>query len=333
MRHEATGNSKKPKVFGIALWVFLLALGLSVQAQQWEKIPTIGIMRRTSISRGIEEFRQGMRALGYIEGKNIAFEYRFPEDRLEDRKALAADLVRQKVDVIVVGGPGFIRAAQQATRTIPIVMVLANDPVRDGFVASLARPGGNITGLSRMSPELDGKRLEVLKEAIPNLRRVAVLINPTNPSNLRDFTDSLLAARALGLELLSLEARSENDFDGTLASALTNRIDALVQSADALINAHTRRTIAFAMKHRLPTMHYDSLHVALGGLMSYGPSESDLFRRAATYVDRILKGANAADLPVEQPTKFELVINLKTAKQIGVTIPEGVLRWADAVIR
>jgi ABC-type uncharacterized transport system substrate-binding protein len=322
------------KIFSVAVVAIPLALCLSAAAQQAGRIPTIGILRPgSSPDPLVEEFRRGLRELGYIEGRHVAIEYRYAEGKLDRLSDLAADLVRLKVDVIVVGGPTHVRAAKQATQTIPIIMGLSGDPVRDGFVATLARPGGNVTGLSRLSPELSGKRLELLKETVPKIQRVAVFLNPANPSNVLDFEETDTAARSMGLKLQSLKVRNVEQLEPAFATAVRDHVDALMPGQDPLLNAQSQRILDFATKNRLPTMCFSDTQVEGGGLMSYAPSDRDLYRRAATYVDKILKGAKPSDLPVEQPTKFELVINLKTAKQIGVTIPPNVLARADRVIR
>jgi putative ABC transport system substrate-binding protein len=281
----------------------------------------------------VEAFRRGLRELGYAEGKNIAIEYRAAEGKLDRLPALAAELVGHKIDVIVVGGDSAIRAARQATYTIPIVMANAGDPVTDGFVASLAQPGGNITGLSRMGPELSGKRLELLKEAIPKASRVAVLWDPNDPGSLAQFRETEAATRALRVQLQSLEVRGPDDFENAFRAAGKGGTEALIIVSGGLFNTHRARMVNLEVKTRLPVMHTDPRWVSAGGLMSYSANVLELFRGAATYVDKILKGAKPADLPVEQPTKFEFIINLKTAKQIGLTIPPNVLARADKVIR
>ena len=327
-------DAMKKNVSCLALGAMLLTLSVNVEAQQPTKIPRIGVMRPGSPRDPlVEAFRQGLRELGYVEGKNIVIEYRFAEGELARLPELAAELVRLKVDVIVVGGPTHVRAAKQATQTIPIIMGLSGDPVRDGFVATLARPGGNVTGLSRLSPELSGKRLELLKETVPKIQRVAVFLNPANPSNVLDFEETDTAARSMGLKLQSLKVRNVEQLEPAFATAVRDHVDALMPGQDPLLNAQSQRILDFATKNRLPTMYFSNTQVEEGGLMSYAPSDRDLYKRAATYVDKILKGAKPSDLPVEQPTKFELVINLKTAKQIGVTIPPNVLTRADKVIR
>jgi putative ABC transport system substrate-binding protein len=282
----------------------------------------------------LDAFRQQLRQLGYVEGQNLVIEYRWAADRDDQLPRLAADLVQLKVDVIVVEGhTPAIQAAKQATSTIPIVMAVSGDPVNTGLVESLARPGGNVTGLSLLTPDLAPKRLELLKEAVPTLARVAVLWNAANPVKVLDWHETQAAASALGLQLQSLAVRGPTDFDGAFAATTRDRADALVVLPDGLINSHRKQIVDFAMTSRLPGMYPYREFVAAGGLMSYAPSYVDLFRRAAVYVDRILQGAKPADLPVEQPIKFELVLNLKTAQALGITIPPMLLFQADEVIR
>lgn len=314
----------------LLLGVFLLT---DAEAQQPGKIPQIGFLSSASVTSSApsaEAFREGLRGLGYVEGKNIIIEYRYAEGRRERLPGLAADLVRLNVDIIVTGGRPSTRAAQQATSTIPIVMAASGNPIGNRFVASLARPGGNITGLTTIRGDLTGKRLELLQEAVSKISRVAVLWGPPAASNLKMAE---VAARTLGLELQSLEVRSPEDLDGAFRAAIKERAQALVALRNPIIINQLMRIADLAIKSRLPTIYDDKGFVEAGGLMSYGVHFPDLYRRAATYVDRILKGAKPADLPVEQPKKFELVINLKTAKQIGLTIPPNVLARADKVIR
>jgi putative ABC transport system substrate-binding protein len=327
------GRSKRKKVFGLALCATLFAPSLSADAQQAGKVPRIGYLQIGSrLGSGAEAFLQGLRDLGYVEGKNIVIEYRGDPQRREDRlPEFAADLVRLKVDVIVALDPPAARAAKNATKTIPIVMRSTGDPVQAGFVASLARPGGNITGVTSISTELYGKRLELLKEVIPRLSRVAVLRNPDRGTN--DFKEMQSAVRSLKLQLQSLEVRGPNDFESAFRAAGKARVGALITIRTPLINDQRKRVADLAVKSRLPAIYDDRVYIDAGGLMSYGTNLEDLHRRAATYVDKILKGAKPADLPVEQPTKFELIINLKAAKQIGLTIPPNVLVRADKVIK
>ena len=322
--------------FLVLFWLLitvLLITGLA-QAQQAGKIPRIGFLRSQTQSPGMTDaFRQGLRELGYVEGKNILIEYRSAEGKVEQLPDLATELVRLKVDVIVVGGTPAIRAAKQATGTIPIVFPIAADAVADGLVATLARPGGNMTGFTVITPDLSGKRLELLKESFPKISRVAVLYNPTDGATALDWKETQAAARALGVTLQSLEVRHPDEFKMAFAAMTSERAEALIAFTHTFMTIHRSRLLDFATKSRLPAMYGQDAFVNAGGLMSYGPSYTDLYRRAATYVDKILKGRKPADLPVEQPMKFDLVINLKTAKQIGLTIPQSVLYRADKVIR
>ena len=314
-----------------------LALCASAEAQQPTKVPRIGYLTGASPSANsarIEAFRQGLRELGYVEGKNIVIEWRYAEGKLDRLPALAAELVRLKVDVIVTGGPTATRAAKEATVTIPIVMALDGDPVGNGFVASLARPGGNITGLSTLAPELSGKRLELLKEIVPKLSRVAVLGTSTSPGNAQALKEVELAAGAFGVKLQYLDVLGPKDIETAFRAASKGRADAVLVLVRApSLDSHRTQIAELAVKSRLPAIYYRAEFVEAGGLMTYGVSITDLDRRAATYVDKILKGAKPADLPVEQPTKFEFIINLKAAKQIGLTIPPNVLVRADRVIK
>ena len=338
MRHEATG---KRKIFSFALCVLLLALGFSAEAQQPKKIPRIGYLSAGigSISSYAprEPFRQGLQELGYVEGKNIIIEYRNAGGKFDRLPALAAELVRLKVDVIVTGGPPSARAAKEATATIPIVMIQVGDPVGSGFVASLARPGGNVTGLSGLAPELNGKRVELLKEIIPKLSRVAVFGTSTSPDNAQSLKEVELAAKELKVQLQHLDIRDASnpkDMETAFRAATKGRAEAVhMMVAPAVASANRTQIAELAVKSRLPVIYSGSAAVEAGGLMSYGVNINDLDRRAAIYVDKILKGAKPGDLPVEQPTKFELVINLKTAGQIGLTIPPNVLARADKVIK
>ena len=326
----------KQKFIGIALCAMLFTLSLPAQAQQPARIHRIGILSPVSGSvfpARDEAFRQRLRELGYVEGKNIVIEYRYAEGKPERLPDLAAELVRLKVDVIVTTNSGTTLAAKKASATIPIVFAAAGDPVGTGIVSSLAQPGGNITGLSLMSPDLDGKRLELLKEAFPKVARVALLWGSGGSRGNRALTDMEPAAKALGLKLQSLEVRVLEDFDGAFARAKRDGAQALITFPSPLINTQQRQVLDFAAKNRLPAMYPDSEFVDAGGLMSYAPNYADLYRRAADFVDKILKGAKPADLPVEQPTKFEFFVNLKTAKQIGVTIPSNVLARTDRVIK
>jgi putative tryptophan/tyrosine transport system substrate-binding protein len=324
------------KIILLALCSLLLALCSPVEAQQPKKIPRIGLLGVISASAAegrIEAFRQGLRDLGYVEGKNIVIEYRNAEGKLERLPALASELVRLKVDVIVTRGPPPTRSAKEATSTIPIVMGSDIDPVGNGFVASLARPGGNITGLSALSPELSGKQLELLKEIIPKLSRVAVLGTSTIPGSTQVLRETEAAAGVFRVQLQYLEVRGPTDIEMAFRAASKEHAHAVLVLPNPVTLSHRTKVVDLAVKTRLPAMYPQSEYVEEGGLMTYGPSINDLFRRAATYVDKILKGAKPADLPVEQPTKFEFIINLKAAKQIGLTIPPNVLARADKVIK
>jgi len=331
-----TGNSRA-NVFGLALYAMLFALCSSAHAQQPMKVHRIGYLTGSSpsaMSARIEAFRQGLRELGYVEGKNIVIDYRYAEEKLDRLPALAAEFVRVNEEVIVTGGPQVTRVVKEATSTIPIVMAQDGDPVGTGFVASLARPGGNITGLTSLAPELSGKRLELLKEIIPKFSRVAVMGTSTNPGNTQALREVELAAGAFGAKLQYLDVLDPKDFENTFRAAGKARADAvLILVAGTVAAAHRPKIAELAVKSRLPVMYNRREYVEAGGLMTYSVSLADLDRRAATYVDKILKGAKPADLPVEQPKKFEFIINLKAAKQIGLTIPPNVLARADKVIR
>jgi len=318
----------------------LLALPFPAWAQQPKKVPRIGYLSPTdppTDSARAEGFRLALRERGHIEGQNIAVEYRYAEGKRDRHPELAAELVRLKVDIIVAaGGTVTVQAAKNATKTIPIVMVGGGgDPVRAGLIDSLAHPGGNVTGITNLqSGELGGKRLELLKEAVPKLVRVAVLYDPATPSNVLELKEILpVAARALGLTVKSWEVRAADGFEKVFAALSKERPDGLYVPAGALMRANGKRIAGFALKSRLPSVYDDREAVDAGGLMYYGADVAESYRRVAWYVDKILKGAKPADLPVERPTKFELVINLKTAKQIGVTIPQSVLYKADKVIK
>ena len=326
----------KKKIIGFALCATLLALCSSAEAQQPAKIPRVGFQSTTSRSNvpaRLEAFRQGLRELGYVEGKNIVIEYRWAEGKAERLPALLDELVRLKVDVIVTSGPTPTRAAKEATVTIPIVMTWDYDPVGNGFVSSLARPGGNITGLSTLAPEISGKQLELLKEIVPKLSRVAVLGTSTVPGNADALRATELAAETLKVQLQYLEIRDRKDLETVFQAARKGRADAVLALASRVLVSDRTQVANLAVKSRLPVIYGESEHVESVGLMTYGVIITDLFRRAATYVDKILKGAKPADLPVEQPKTFEFIINLKAAKQIGLTIPPNVLVRADRVIR
>jgi len=329
----------KTKITVLTLCAMLFALCVS-GAQQPTKIPRIGYLTagtRSLNSPRVEAFRQSLRDLGYVEGKNIIIELRNAEGKFDRLPALAAELVRLKVDVIVAGGPPSAGAAKAATSTIPIVMMQVGDPVGSGFVASLARPGGNITGLSGLAPELSGKRLELLKEVLPKLSRVAVFGTSTSPDNAQSLKEVELAARELKVQIQYLDirdARDPKDVETAFRAATKGRAEAvLMMVAPAIANAHRAQIADFAVKSRLPVIYAQPGIVEAGGLMTYAVNQNELDRRAAVYVDKILKGAKPGDLPVEQPTKFEFIINLKAAKQIGLTIPPNVLARADRVIK
>jgi ABC-type uncharacterized transport system substrate-binding protein len=327
----------RKRFFGLALSTMLYALCLPVEAQQAEKVPRIGYLSGSppsAVAQLNEAFRQGLRELGYMEGKNIIIEWRSGEGKRDRLPALAAELVRLKVDVIVTAGPLVTRAAKQATSAIPIVMAQDPDPVGNGFVASLARPGGNITGLSRLAPELSGKQLELLKQIVPKLSRVAVFGTSTRPGNAQTLREVELAAGAFGVQLQYLDILSPKDIETAFQAAVTERADgALWFVTGSIGNPHRKKVADLAVSSRLPVIYFEREDVEGGALMSYAVNTVDLHRRAAVYVHKILKGAKPADLPVEQATKFEFVINLKAAKQIGVTIPPNVLARADKVIR
>jgi ABC-type uncharacterized transport system substrate-binding protein len=319
----------------LTLCAMLLALSLSAQAQQSTKLPRIGCLLIAASPNPArrEALRQGLRELGYVEGKNIVIEYRYAEGKLDRLSELAAELVRLKVDVIVTTGPTGTRAAKEATSTIPIVMAQDPDPVGNGFVASLARPGGNITGLATLRPEISGKRLELLREVVPKLSRVAVFGTSTMPGNAQALKETELAAGAFGVKLQYLDVLGPKDIETAFRAASKGRADAVLMVAGSVLLSQRTQIADLAVKNRLPAIYYDPQFVEAGGLMTYGVSFTDLDRRAATYVDKILKGSKPADLPVEQPVKFELIINLKAAKQIGLTIPPNVLARADKVIK
>jgi putative tryptophan/tyrosine transport system substrate-binding protein len=309
----------------------LLACVHLAEAQQPKKVRLIGILESgspASSSERIEAFRQGMRELGHVEGQNINIEYRYAEGNADRFADFATELIRLRVDVIVTASTPGVRAAKKASSKIAIVFASINDPVASGLVSSLARPGGNITGLTNLSPALGGKRLELLKETFPKLTRVAHIWNPDSPGSKMQE-----AAQALGLQVQSLEVRSSDDLDSAFEAALRERAHALITSPNPLLNTHHKRIVDFTAKNRVVAIYSNPVFVHAGGLMSYAPDINANFRRAAIFVDKILKGAKPADLPVEQPTKFELFINLQTAKQIGVAIPPNVLARADKVIK
>jgi putative ABC transport system substrate-binding protein len=330
---------KKAAVPSILVAVVLLALGVTADAQQPKKVPRIGYLSNTDRageSARAEAIRLALRERGHIEGQNIAIEYRYAEGKPDRYPELAADLVHLKVDIIVAAGAlTLVRAAKNTTKTIPIVMVgTGSDPVEAGLIESLARPGGNVTGITNLGRELGGKRLELLKEAVPKLARVAVLYDPAAPGTVPEVKEVLpVAARALKLTIQLWEIRAADDFERVFATLNKQRPDGLSVLGGVLMRNNEKRIADFALKSRLPSMYFRREFVEAGGLMSYGADLADSYRRVAYFVDRILKGAKPADLPVEQPTKFELVINLKTAKQIGLTIPQSMLYRADKVIK
>jgi putative ABC transport system substrate-binding protein len=327
----------KKQIFALALSAMLSALSFPLEAQQPSKVAKIGFLvvpSKSFFANRMESFQQGLHSLGYVEGKNLVIEYRYAEGKLDRLPELAKELVSVKVDVIVTTSSLSVLAVKNATSIIPIVFAAIQDPVTDGIIDSLARPGGNVTGLSILA-ELGGKRLELLKEVAPGVTRVAFLWGPgsqrvTSPESVKA---THTAAHALGLQLQSLEVRDSKDLEKAFEAALAERVQSLLTNPHPVINTHRTRIVEFATKNRLPAMYAGPEFVDAGGLMSYTPSYTDQFRRAAVYVDKILKGANPAELPVEQPMKFEFIINLKAAKQIGLTIPPNVLARADRVIR
>jgi putative ABC transport system substrate-binding protein len=318
------------------LCAVLFALSVPAHAQQQAKVPRIGFVANTRLTPTIEPFRRGLQDLGYIEGKNIRVEYRYFETKRDLIPTLVTELVQMNLDVLVVGAPPAIRAARQATKTIPIVIVTNQDPVAAGYVESLARPGGNTTGVTNLTRELSGKRLELLKEIVPRLSRVGILwnVDALDIGFGRGFKEYEAIARSLKIPLESLPIRASNlDFDGAFRVAAKARVNALITLTHIVLNPYQKQIARLAVKHRLPSMGERIEYSEEGGLISYSADEDERYRRAAWYVDKILRGAKPADLPVEQPTKFELVINLKTAKQIGLTITQSVLFRADRVIK
>jgi putative tryptophan/tyrosine transport system substrate-binding protein len=327
--------TRRRLVWTLSLILALIAAPRSARAQEPGKIPRIGYVfaRVSSEDQHIwEAARQGLRDLGYVEGQNIALEVRWAEGRYERLPALIAELVRLNVDVLVVGTTPGALAAKRATRTIPVVMYAVGDPVGSGLVASLARPGGNLTGLSLFNKEVSGKRLELLKETLPGISRVAVLTNPGNQIHAAFWTETQAAAHVLGLQLQAIEVRRPEDFDPAVAAATRDRAEALLVFDDSLTLGYRTRLVALAAARRLPTMYGLREFADAGGLLSYGPSNLAMYRRTATFVDKVLKGAKPADLPVEQPTTFELVVNLKAAKALGLRFPPSVLARADQII-
>lgn len=319
------------------LWLLatlLLAYVQLAEAQQPTKIPRIGVLAvGTGAGAAPKALQRRLQELGYVEGKNIVTEYRSAKGNLDQLSNLAAELVRLKVHLIIAVATPSAVAAKHSTTTIPIVMVDVGDPVATGLIADLARPGGNITGLATLSPELSGKRIELLKEAVPSANRIAVFSNPTSLTNPLQLNQVRFAAQALSVEIQPFEVSKSEDFEPTYAAMVRERTNAFTVLPDPVFIAHRSRIVALAAKYKLPGIYDRRAYTDVGGLMTYGPDFPDLLRRAATYVDKILKGAKPAELPVEQPTKFELVVNLKTAKQIGVTIPPQVLARADSVIK
>ena len=324
------------------LLLSLLVAPLTTEAQPTRKMPRIGVLvpgvpprspGDVLASAGFDRFHQGLRDLGYVEEQTIALEVRWDEHHPERWPELAADLVRQHVDLLVVGTTAAAVAAKHVTRTMPIVMAVSADPVREGLVASLAQPGGNITGLSSMTPAMTGKRLELLTAAVPGLARVALLLDAGNPSRHVQRHDAEAAARELGVALLPLEVQGADEFAGAFQTALQGQAQALMVQLSPLFGAQRARLAELALASRLPTMAGNPGYATAGGLMNYGPNLPESWHRAATYVDKLLKGAKPGDLPVEQPTKFELVINLKTAKALGLTLPPSLLLLADEVIQ
>jgi putative ABC transport system substrate-binding protein len=324
------------KLFRCAFTALILTFNFPVEAEQSTKIPRIGYLtgaHLSAITNRTEAFHRGLRELGYVEGKNIVIEWRSAEGKVERLPALAAELVRLKVDVIVTGGATNTRAAKEATLTIPIVMAQDSDPVGSGFVASLARPGGNITGLATLAPQLSGKRLELLKEILPRLSRAAVLGTSSQPGSAQQLREMELAAEAFAVKLQYLDVENLKDIESAFRAASKGRAEAVLVLVSSVILSYQPQIVELATKNQLPAMYPFTEFVDAGGLISYAPNYADIYRRAATYVDKILKGAKPGDLPVEQPKKFEFIVNLKAAKQIGLTIPPNVLARADRVIK
>jgi putative tryptophan/tyrosine transport system substrate-binding protein len=326
------------RIGAVAIFVVALALNFVTVVfaadSQIPQVPRIGILSSfADPDPQVDALKQGLRDLGWVEGQNVGIEYRYANNNLTQFPNLATELVRLKVDVLVAGGEASIRAARDATSTIPIVMANSGDPVGTGLIASLSRPGGNMTGLSLLAPDLGGKRLELLKEIVPKVSRVGILWNPTNAVKTLELTSTEVAARALGVIVTSHAVRAPKDFDRAFAAIDREHLTALITLADPLTRGHKTQLAEFAAKSRLPMIAETRDFAEAGGLMTYGASLLDLYRRAATYVDKVLKGTKPGNLPVEQPTKFELVINLKTARALGLTIPQSVLVRADEVIR
>jgi putative ABC transport system substrate-binding protein len=334
--HEAGASSQRAKVIGFALYAVISAFGIRVEAQPSKKVPRLGVLisaRPMTASRRIEAFERGLRELGYVEGKSISFEFRYAEGRPETLPERVDELVRLKVDIIVTDTSNATQAAKNATKTIPVVFTTANDPVGDHQVESLARPGGNLTGLSILALDLNGKRLELLKEAFANLSIVGFLTRIGPGTGEQRFKEAEIAAKGLGLRLQRVGAESAGDLERAFDAAKHAGVQAILAHPSTFVATNRTRIIELAVKNRLPVIYGSRDHAEAGALMSYGPDLADNYRRAAVYVDKILKGAKPADLPIEQPTKFELVINLKTAKRMGLTIPPNLLARADRVIR
>ena len=320
----------------VTLIIAFVIYVVAAEAQQPLKVPRIGYLSGSSLSvlaDRIEAFRQGLRELGYVEGKNLVIEWRSAEGKFDRVPELAAELVRLKLDVIVSPGPAVTRPLKEATSTIPIVMASDTDPVGSGFVVSLARPGGNITGFASLAPEVGGKQLELLKEIAPKISRVAVIGNSSNPGDAQALRETVLAAGSFEVYLRYLDVLDPANIETAFRAAAKGRADALMVLGNPILNAHRKQIIDLAVKQKLPATYTRPEYIDAGGLMYYGTNYNDLFRRAAGYVDKILKGAKPADLPVEQPKKFEFIVNLKAAKQIGLTIPPNVLARADRVIK
>ena len=326
-------RSRSKKIFCLALGAIFLALSSPLEGQQPKKVPRIGFLAPTLQQHYVEAFQQGLRELGYVEGQNITIEYRFADGKFERLPDLAAELVRLKVDVIVAAVTQASLAAKNATGTIPVMMVAVANPVDSGLVGSLARPEGNITGTSAMTDEVVGKQLELLKETFPKISRVAAIWNPANPVfQALQVRATKVAAQALGVQLQMLNVKKPEEIANAFSAAVRGKAEAVTVGSHVMFVQNRTRIVELAAKYRLSAMYIRSEFVEAGGFMSYGPDNTDLYRQAAIYVDKILKGIKPSDLPVEQPTKFELVINLKTAKTLGLEIPSNVLMWADRVI-
>jgi len=328
---------RNPQWIGIIIFICTLAFGgVLVHAQPTPKVPRIGVLfpaSPTTFALRMKTLLEGLGELGYVDGKTVAIEWRWAEDKVERLPELAAELVKLNVDVIVANGTPAIKAAQNATRTIPVVMVAVGDPVGTGLIASLAKPGGNLTGLSILAPELSGKRLELLREVVPKLSRVAAILNPTNPTYRTELQEIQDAGKTLSVQIKPVEVSNLTMLQDGFAALSRDRVRGLLIFTDAILYSMRSRIVDYAAKQRLPAMYWQREFADDGGLMSYGPNTIDIFRRAGLYVDKILKGVKPTELPVEQPAKFEFVVNQKAAKQIGLTIPPNVLARADKVIR